>query len=157
MCGVAFREDRAQPACVSCPLTRMCHHVRCPHCGYENPALPGWLDGDRSAAAAPGERPGLGRLLGWLRGLLGSGRDGASPARDAEVLADLSAGCGASVEGLVDPSSGAGRALAGLGVLPGAEVVVLQTYPAWIVRIDYAEIALDDSLARQVRIGDVRR
>ena len=40
-CDRRFREDRGQPACVGCPLTDACHFVRCPHCGYENPASPG--------------------------------------------------------------------------------------------------------------------
>lgn len=43
LCGRAFREDRGQPACRSCPLSRACRYVRCPSCGYENPVDPGWL------------------------------------------------------------------------------------------------------------------
>lgn len=43
-CGREFEEDRGQPACRSCPLGEACRFVRCPHCGYENPARPGWLE-----------------------------------------------------------------------------------------------------------------
>lgn len=42
-CGTSFLEDRAQPTCSSCPLSTGCKAVRCPHCGYENPAEPAWL------------------------------------------------------------------------------------------------------------------
>lgn len=42
-CGRAFVEDRGQMVCRSCPLTGLCHSVRCPHCGYENPMPPAWL------------------------------------------------------------------------------------------------------------------
>ncbi len=45
-CGRPFEEDRAQPACERCPLSVACKAVRCPHCGYENPAVPAapaWL------------------------------------------------------------------------------------------------------------------
>lgn len=42
-CGREFVEDRAQPACGACPLSRACGRRRCPHCGYENPATPAWL------------------------------------------------------------------------------------------------------------------
>ncbi len=45
-CGHDFAEDRAQPACQACPLSRGCRALRCPHCGYENPvrpAAPAWL------------------------------------------------------------------------------------------------------------------
>lgn len=43
-CQREFREDAAQPTCQACPLSRACRFVRCPHCGYENPAPPAWLD-----------------------------------------------------------------------------------------------------------------
>jgi hypothetical protein len=43
-CGVDFVEDTGQAACLSCPLTRACSLVRCPHCGYENPRQPAWLE-----------------------------------------------------------------------------------------------------------------
>ncbi|MSR06540.1 MAG: hypothetical protein EXR93_05680 [Gemmatimonadetes bacterium] len=49
-CGHQFAEDRGQASCGACPLTGGCHWVRCPHCGYENPDLPGWM----------------GRLAGWM-------------------------------------------------------------------------------------------
>ncbi len=39
-CGRDFEEDRAQPTCQACPLARGCRAIRCPHCGYENPAVP---------------------------------------------------------------------------------------------------------------------
>ena len=42
-CGKAFEEDRSQPACAHCPVGSSCGLVRCPHCGYENPATPGWV------------------------------------------------------------------------------------------------------------------
>jgi hypothetical protein len=42
-CGVDFDEDPDQAACRSCPLSRACGLVRCPHCGYENPQQPEWL------------------------------------------------------------------------------------------------------------------
>lgn len=44
MCGRRFREDRGQPACRACPLAGGCRHVRCPHCGHENPVSPGWVE-----------------------------------------------------------------------------------------------------------------
>ncbi len=42
-CGQAFEEDRAQPTCQACPIAVACKAVRCPFCGYENPAEPKWL------------------------------------------------------------------------------------------------------------------
>lgn len=63
-CGSAFSEDRGQPACAGCPLRGGCRYIRCPHCGYENPAAPGWvtrlqqwLRTDDARAAGYGEPP----------------------------------------------------------------------------------------------------
>ena len=42
-CGKPFDEDRSQPACRQCPVGSGCGLVRCPHCGYENPGMPGWI------------------------------------------------------------------------------------------------------------------
>jgi len=49
-CGQEFAEDQGQPACASCPLKGACRYLRCPHCGYENPSAPPWVE----------------RLRGWL-------------------------------------------------------------------------------------------
>ncbi len=37
-------------------------------------------------------------------------------------------------------------------MLPGVPLRLMQTYPAYVVRIGYAEIALDAELARLVRV-----
>ena len=53
LCAHEFREDLGQPVCRACPLAGLCHQVRCPHCGYENPVPPAWLMrlvGKRNAA-----------------------------------------------------------------------------------------------------------
>lgn len=179
LCGQRFREDRAQPACATCPLSRGCRYVRCPGCGYENPVTPGWLGGDAGASRGGGLG---GRLRRWLGrtpapGTEGeAGADGAlrgsEPEKDSEdpaaarvsgaarkdpasvplVLTQLAPGRHARVAGLSDPGGPDARALAGLGVLPGAAIEVVQRYPAWILRIDHAEIALDDALAVQIRV-----
>ena len=43
-CAGEFTEDRSQHACQACPLAQACHFARCPHCGYDNPVRPSWLD-----------------------------------------------------------------------------------------------------------------
>jgi len=37
-------------------------------------------------------------------------------------------------------------------VLPGAEVTLLQRWPAFVVRLGYAELALDRETARMIRV-----
>lgn len=43
-CGTEFTEDRGQPTCRGCPLSGGCPMIRCPNCGYENPAPPAWVE-----------------------------------------------------------------------------------------------------------------
>lgn len=156
LCGRRFREDRGQPACIGCPLARACRYVRCPHCGFENPVEPAWIE-RRTGRARPGKgRGSLRRLLSGL-GIRRGPENGTvrgvrtQPAAPGTLL-ELGPGQRATVAGLEDPASAEGRALASLGVLPGVTVEVVQRYPAWIVRVDHAEIAFDDALAASVRL-----
>lgn len=64
-CNRDFEEDRGQPGCRACPLGADCGLVRCPYCGYENPATPrvvtfiqGLMGRRKPAAATPAARPG---------------------------------------------------------------------------------------------------
>ncbi|HJW88999.1 MAG TPA: hypothetical protein VJ436_00010 [Anaerolineales bacterium] len=55
-------------ACLGCPVTRGCHLVRCPRCGYEMPPearLVGWLR--RLKAGREGKRGNTGRDLEKMR------------------------------------------------------------------------------------------
>lgn len=153
MCGTRFREDRGQPACAACPLARACRYVRCPRCGFENPVTPGWMEPGVWARGMAALRAAWGRTGRRLTGR-GSPRARPAAARAAAAadLTDVPAGGVATVVGLADTSGSHARALAGLGLLPGAEIEVVQRFPAWILRVDHAEIAVDGDLARQVRV-----
>ena len=113
---------------------------------------------DRGRARTHGQGGGFLRRI--LNGL-GAGRRAAptgpasrrwAPGTAGATLLDLEPGERATVAGLEDPRSSEGRALASLGVLPGVAVEVVQRYPAWVVRVDQAEIAFDDALAAGVRL-----
>jgi DtxR family Mn-dependent transcriptional regulator len=41
-----------------------------------------------------------------------------------------------------------------LGVLPGAELTLVQRYPAFVVRIGHAEFALDAELAGRIQVRE---
>jgi hypothetical protein len=43
-CTREFEEDRGQAVCGSCLLNGGCRWMRCPHCGYENPESPQWVE-----------------------------------------------------------------------------------------------------------------
>lgn len=42
--------------------------------------------------------------------------------------------------------------LAALGILPGARLHLLQRYPAFVFRVGYGEVAMDEALASLVRV-----
>ena len=67
-------------------------------------------------------------------------------------LSDAAEGLEAIVTCLEEPGDLDGRKLAGLGMLPGVRLVLLQRRPVFVVRIGYTELALDRELAARVRV-----
>ncbi len=65
----------------------------------------------------------------------------------------LGEGVRARVIRLDQPGSQETAHLVALGVLPGAEVTLLQRYPAFVMRIGHTEFAVDDQLARRIHVG----
>jgi Fe2+ transport system protein FeoA len=53
---------------------------------------------------------------------------------------------------LEEPWTGDAARLAGLGILPGVRVQVVQRYPAYILQLGRTQIALDADLAGRVRV-----
>lgn len=71
---------------------------------------------------------------------------------DSVCLTELGTGEVGSVTCLQDPASAASCKLAAMGVLPGADLRVIQRYPAYVFRIGHAEFAVDEEMARHVRV-----
>lgn len=67
-------------------------------------------------------------------------------------VTELREGARATVSCLEAPGGPAARKLAALGLLPGTDLVLVQTFPVWVLRSGYAEIALDRGLAEHVRV-----
>jgi Fe2+ transport system protein FeoA len=42
------------------------------------------------------------------------------------------------------------RKLAAFGLLPGVQVEVLQTFPVFVLQIDYTQLALDEEMASSI-------
>jgi DtxR family Mn-dependent transcriptional regulator len=53
---------------------------------------------------------------------------------------------------LEEPDSPAAVRLASSGVLPGTEVRLLQGWPAYVIGIGFAQLALDEESARHIRV-----
>ena len=72
-----------------------------------------------------------------------------------ETLATLEAGARATVHRLATAHSADLRKLLALGVLPGVELEVERRWPAVVVRMGYATVALDARLAEVVIVSRV--
>ncbi len=70
---------------------------------------------------------------------------------DATPLTELASGDEATIACL-DAETRAVAKLAALGILPGVRVRLVQRYPAYVFRVGYGEVAIDESLAATVRV-----
>jgi Fe2+ transport system protein FeoA len=69
------------------------------------------------------------------------------------TLASLEPGERATIRRLAAPSGADLRRLLALGLLPGVEVEVERRWPAVVVRLGFATVALDAGLAEGVVVG----
>ena len=68
------------------------------------------------------------------------------------TLADLDAGDSAQVDCIECESSARCDRLTAYGLVRGQTVTLLQRQPAFVIRVDETELALDESIARCVRV-----
>lgn len=131
-CGFEF--DPSDTFCAhGCPLGAACHLVRCPSCGYEFPAR-------------PRRKSLMSRLLR---------KDDVEPSwHPTEVVraTQLRAGEVAEVTCVGGGKRGREDRLAVFGLVPGAEILVLQQRPSCVVRIDQTELALDREIGAEILV-----
>jgi len=131
-CGFEF--VRVDTLCAhGCPMGAVCGLIHCPSCGYEfpeNPQRVTWLEWlfPRRRSERP-ELPEQVRTVIELR-----------PGQRAIVLC-LGAG-----------SPTRHNSLAVFGLVPGAELVLVQQSPSCVVRVGETELALDPDIARQILV-----
>ncbi len=129
MCGMEFK--RADTACAhGCPMGAGCNLVRCPSCRYEFPP----------------ETP----VVSWVRRLL---RRSKKPSGDDAVTLDsLRAGEQARLAGLRCANASRRNTLSVFGMVPGAEVTLLQRHPSFVVRVGQTELGMDAEIAREILV-----
>ena len=132
LCGMEF--ERIDTVCVhGCPLGASCNLVRCPTCSYEFPRTP--------------------RAPSWLRRLFGRATSAAQPRCGTTLGLDgLSAGERARVTRLTCRGSDRRNTLTVFGLVPGADITLLQRRPSFVVRVGQTELALDTEVARQILV-----
>jgi ferrous iron transport protein A len=47
------------------------------------------------------------------------------------------------------------RKLTAFGIMPGVEIEVLQTYPTYVLRVGYTEIAVDCEIANHIMVKHI--
>ena len=132
LCGFEFsREDTLCGH--GCPLGSMCHLICCPSCGYEFP-----------------EQPTGGS---WLKRLFGKQEETISNLPEGVVAAsELEVGERAQLVCMGLSSGTRERSLTSFGLVPGAEVEIVQQRPACVIRVDQTELALDREIADEILV-----
>ena len=132
LCGFEFQKTEA--LCHhGCPLGAMCHLARCPACEYE---FPEQMPGDS-----------------WLRRLFRKKETVTVPPMPDEGLLTvkgLAAGENVEVLCLGGDSPSRRNHLAVFGLVPGAQLRLLQRYPSFVIEIGETVLALDEDVAGDV-------
>lgn len=133
----AFSFEKADMLCAhGCPLGAMCRLLRCPSCGYEFPQTP--------ASAS------------WVQRLLGlHHEESCALPEGVRTLGELGRGEAARVVCVGTEGAGRPGALAAFGLVPGAEVQLVQRRPACVVRVDETELALDGNMADEILVEPI--
>ena len=53
---------------------------------------------------------------------------------------------------LLPVNEGQLRKLAAFGIMPGMEIEILQTYPTYVLKVGYTQIALDHEIAKNIMV-----
>ncbi len=151
-CNHDYEETSSEVACGACLMRGSCGLVKCPHCGYETPREPGFLN-RMLARVTRREIPVADGCLVEGQG----GEAGATPpppvpaaARAKPSLVSLPQGESAVVEKFAEIAHA--RKFLSLGILPGTTVTVLKQFPAVVLRVGYSEFAFDRQLAATVLV-----
>ncbi len=131
LCGFEF--DKADTVCAhGCPLGAMCALVRCPACGYEYPETP--------------------RAVSWLGRLFRRRGAPQSLPEGIRPLSELRGGQRAEVMCLGSTRTPRHTRLGVFGLVPGAQVRVIQQRPACVIKVGETELALDREIARDILV-----
>lgn len=122
-----------------CPLAGHCHMICCPNCGYQ------MVDATRS------------RLAGWVRKLWPQAakveRQPQGMRRQPLMLSQAPMRVNLVIESLEGLAPQIQARFSVLGLLPGAEVQLLQRRPAPIVRVGETELAIGLELLDKVQVS----
>lgn len=146
LCGFEFSQE--DTACHhGCPLHTACNLTRCPLCEYEFPATPksaSWLAAlFNRGGKRKSERPRAPRHGQHHNPQI------VCPDHDDQLstVRQLAAGEAAVVVHVESDDPERSNALAVFGVLPGAEITLLQRHPSYVLQVGETQLALDGEVA----------
>ncbi|HEY3052768.1 MAG TPA: FeoA family protein [Thermoanaerobaculia bacterium] len=134
LCGTDFEGARCHS---SCPISRGCTMVRCPHCSYE------FVESGRFTDM----------LRRWIR------RAPAIACRESSdstlPVTELPVGSSAPVAYITAKSAARLNRLASYGIVPGTEVRLVSRRPAVVLACGSAFVALEDDIGREIYVSRV--
>jgi Fe2+ transport system protein FeoA len=113
----------------SCPMSKGCAMVRCPHCGYE------FVESGRFTDM----------LRRWIRR--------APRCEERNSVMDIPVGTTATISSIAPTSAARLNRLASYGIVPGSEVRLVARRPAVVVACGPASVALEDEIAREIYVA----
>ncbi|MEA2572058.1 MAG: FeoA domain [Acidobacteriota bacterium] len=129
LCGTDFAHAECRS---SCPMSRGCTMVRCPHCGYEFVESGRFVD----------------MLRRWIR------RAPAIPAPSATMrITEMPVGSVAEVAYITPTSASRLSRLASFGIVAGSEVRLIARRPAVVVGCGSSSVALEDEVGREIFVS----
>jgi Fe2+ transport system protein FeoA len=132
LCGTDFTGAECRS---SCPMSRGCTMVRCPHCAYE------FVESGRIADM----------LRRWIRRApkcsAGLQPTGAMP------ITQLPIGESAPIVSIAQTSAARLNRLASYGIVPGSEVRLVSRRPAVVLECGSASVALEDDIASEILVA----
>jgi len=130
LCGFEF-EPMDALCHHGCPMRSACTLVKCPSCDYEFPEKP--------------------KTVSWLQTLFARRRQPEQALCEVcRPMTALAGGERARVVSLTD--TGRRNSLAVFGLVPGSEVTLLQSRPAYVVQVGETQLALEADIAAGILV-----
>ena len=138
LCGYEF--DIEGMSChTSCPMSKGCHILCCPNCGYQIP--------DQSQMPFASTLKNL-----WDRYQESRHARMARRADQPQSVTDLQPGQQAEVVEIASQDRNRLARLSAYGLMPGCQISLRQRSPAYVVTVDETEVALDSRVAREIHV-----
>jgi Fe2+ transport system protein FeoA len=128
LCGTDFAGAECH---TSCPISKGCAMVRCPHCGYE------FVESGRFTDM----------LKRWIRRAPAVASPGPTP------VTKMAVGSSGTVSHIAQTSAARLNRLASYGIVPGTEVSLVSRYPAVVLACGSATVALEDEIGEEIYVG----